>query len=92
LVLKLKKKVKKIVDVFSWVFIYGFFAIVNSSETNPVDENDDLDLEGLEGLDEEEENWAELWLWGSTFRTSLGNLFSEAHRIISSDYQWESNK
>ncbi|KAG6581893.1 Protein disulfide isomerase-like 1-6, partial [Cucurbita argyrosperma subsp. sororia] len=66
---------------FTLLLLFGFFAIVNSSESNPV-ENGDEDLEGLEellALDEEEENQQQD---GANLRTSEAKVLSKAQRIV----------
>ncbi|CAK9324631.1 unnamed protein product [Citrullus colocynthis] len=66
---------------FTLLLLFGFLAIVNSSETNPV-ENEDEDFEGLEellALDEEEENQQQD---GANLRTSEAKVLSKAQRIV----------
>ena len=66
---------------FTLLLLFGFFAIVYSSESNPV-ENGDEDLEGLEellALDEEEENQQQD---GANLRTSEAKVLSKAQRIV----------
>lgn len=66
---------------FTLLLLFGFLAIVSSSETNTV-ENGDEDFEGFEellALDEEEENQQQD---GANLRTSEAEVLSKAQRIV----------